>query len=994
MPLDPPLTYRGALRILGECDSKKLDQVNAILGGALLASPAAALAGPAAGLTALYAWVDQKNEALGIVRGLIKSGMARLADAGGYERHQLIAAAHTALVVASFYEVLQEALGKEFYGELHITSKEKERLSLERWRNVGEPLLTCLYLSPVAAPSAATGFHENCLNIQRWLNQLADRTFEFAKGLSAWTSSRRSTPKSLRPIAAAAVRRYKTLYLKMSADVPEFFIWASFGEHLATRQAIKEVSTDLIEAVTNHHQAALSRLNELLRITTDREADSTREHSGLLYRANLSVLSEPIVPVGSQMADERVAFPTIDDGYVASSYRSNTFDGATSKPWDEEWWKNQTKYDDLDLRIFAHITAPSSTRQPCLLLGHPGAGKSLLTKVLAAKLPRAGYTALHVPLRRVGSDAPVFEQIEQGLRLVTHGRTTWRELSQQSRETMRVVLLDGLDELLQASTSQRTAYLQEIVEFQRLEEAQDRPVVVLVTSRTVVADRVAIPPGTLILRLEEFGRPQVERWLENWRSSNFSRIQAGGVRALDVDTAMQNEHLAAQPLLLMMLALYSADPDAPALDDDLSTAALYRRLLEQFAFREAMKPSAVPHPEPVDQQVEKHLWRLTVTACGMFNRGRQSIDESELGADLAALDHPVTNQRSEEIGRRTIDQFFFVHAAESDGLRASDNRRHYEFLHATFGEFLVASGVVDEVDKLADTAEGRRGFGQVDDDLLFAFLSHHPLATRSSILNFATQLILEKPASRTKSICRILDTVIVEARNRIGSPRYQSYRPTAPDQVREIAAYSANAILLRVAATQDKVPISDIWHGSNCDECWRSTVELWRAGLDAEGWQAVVRAITFDGTRLSLESAAAAAASTDALHARLSGNFSTEICIRLSREFLNSKYRSNLEEDNDHLVVLLYQLATVREGKGGARKFDWAAELLNVLLRRAGHKLSYSKVKDVVYACQSDNPDLIERSILARLVKIHPQLLDDIPQLRGHDGFPYATVES
>jgi hypothetical protein len=56
------------------------------------------------------------------------------------------------------------------------------------------------------------------------------------------------------------------------------------------------------------------------------------------------------------------------------------------------------------------------------------------------------------------------------------------------------VLLDGLDELLQASQHDRSSYLQQIAEFQRLEAEQERPVVVIVTSRTVVADRSAFRP--------------------------------------------------------------------------------------------------------------------------------------------------------------------------------------------------------------------------------------------------------------------------------------------------------------------------------------------------------------------------------------------------------------------------------------------------------------------------------------------------------------------
>nr|BFE70368.1 hypothetical protein GCM10020092_036690 [Actinoplanes digitatis] len=81
---------------------------------------------------------------------------------------------------------------------------------------------------------------------------------------------------------------------------------------------------------------------------------------------------------------------------------------------------------------------------------------------------------------------------------------------------MRVVLLDGLDELLLAANLDRTGYLQEIARFQEVEADQDRPVAVIVTSRTVVADRVDIPSGTPILKLAEFDDDQIGQWITRW----------------------------------------------------------------------------------------------------------------------------------------------------------------------------------------------------------------------------------------------------------------------------------------------------------------------------------------------------------------------------------------------------------------------------------------------------------------------------------------------
>jgi len=56
-----------------------------------------------------------------------------------------------------------------------------------------------------------------------------------------------------------------------------------------------------------------------------------------------------------------------------------------------------------------------------------------------------------------------------------------------------VVLLDGFDELLQATGVSQSDYLLKLARFQQREADQGRPVIVLVTSRTAVADRVRYP---------------------------------------------------------------------------------------------------------------------------------------------------------------------------------------------------------------------------------------------------------------------------------------------------------------------------------------------------------------------------------------------------------------------------------------------------------------------------------------------------------------------
>ncbi|GAA3204234.1 hypothetical protein GCM10020216_003500 [Nonomuraea helvata] len=108
MRREPSLTYRGALAILGRHDRPRIARLDKLLGGVILTAGAVALGGtalaPLAVFAAVWGWVDQKNEAISLLRAALDSATDRLMKTSGYERHQLICAAHTTIVMAAFFE--------------------------------------------------------------------------------------------------------------------------------------------------------------------------------------------------------------------------------------------------------------------------------------------------------------------------------------------------------------------------------------------------------------------------------------------------------------------------------------------------------------------------------------------------------------------------------------------------------------------------------------------------------------------------------------------------------------------------------------------------------------------------------------------------------------------------------------------------------------------------------------------------------------------------
>jgi hypothetical protein len=116
--------------------------------------------------------------------------------------------------------------------------------------------------------------------------------------------------------------------------------------------------------------------------------------------------------------------------------------------------------------------------------------------------------------------ADIQDEIEHALRGATGQDISWATLAGSTDGPLPVGLMDGFDELLQASGVSQSDYLDRIVRLQQRESDHGRPVAVMVTSRTTVCDRVRIPVGTPIVRLEPFRPDQIGAWLAVWNRSN------------------------------------------------------------------------------------------------------------------------------------------------------------------------------------------------------------------------------------------------------------------------------------------------------------------------------------------------------------------------------------------------------------------------------------------------------------------------------------------
>ncbi|EXG82991.1 NACHT domain-containing protein [Cryptosporangium arvum] len=794
------LSYADAVRILGGSHSKTVTVLERATGGLLLA----ATAGGSGLAMSLF---DAKAELAQASHLLVSDLSDRAAGLSRIDRTQRLAAGHAALVVGAYFDALSSirlpisGSALEISGVERVTLATGERPRSARLGDLGRALLH----SDVPIPMPHVPPEVLLADVERFYDRMSDAVAEFLAGLAAWDSLRDADRERIFEalhghVIDRAVAGYQASFRRMAGEVPEFGFWVNLLDHQATRDRITTVTIGV---------AALQEM--LASLAPDRIGRRTRTS---LSRAYAAALHDPLLD--TQGNDSGPAIPNIASSYVNPSFRVAAV-GPQDPIADERWWEGQSTHDDLMRFLIGHLTSVSAVNGPLLLLGQPGSGKSLLTRMLAATLPAEDFMVVRVPLRDVPADASLQLQIEQAIFDTTGERATWPEVVDVVPGALPVVLLDGFDELLQATGVSQWDYLMNVARFQRRESVEGRPVAVIVTQRTTVADRARPTADTVALRLEPFTDEQIVEWVA----------------------------------LLLMLAIYDAQDNAlqARLGAELKRADLYERLLGQFARREVLKAGQGHPDDHVDGLMQEELFRLAMVAFAAFNRGRQWVAETDLNADLPILldsesSHPAEATSARQgltAGQTVLGRFFFIHEARAR--REEQPLRTYEFLHATFGEYLIARALDRELDDLVEDAvrQARRSrMTRIDDDFLYALLSFAVISQRRTTLDFLTERLGAWEPRRRASIRTILVGLFHRSMEARDHGRLTDYEPVALTVPARHATYSANLLLVLIA-TGERITTDDLFPDTDDRiDAWRRTAQLWRSQLRGDAWSRLV----------------------------------------------------------------------------------------------------------------------------------------------------------
>jgi len=916
------ISLRDVRKLLEEkpIDDAPLDAVSKLLDAAILLSPL--IAGPVVGAS-LLVLVEPKNALVELGRDAIRKFAKP--DSGDYMAQATrFAAANCLLTYTAYFDALNRRL-PDLMKQVKFSGEDKKQIAegltghrsrvILRKRKKGQRDFQDGFYPdkladrPISVPHPVNDGLEDDVRFAMY-GAMSWRVIELLTSYEAvWAQlgdgerDRLSTVVTDK-VPVLAQKLYRDGLVGLSVDFPQFLTWLLLTDQHTKDALIRKLGADvrtefeltgraldlgfkdLAEQMEGfrHALAALGAPlaggpigDDLVGVASD------------LHTRYLAQIGKPVIEDSYKPADgPKLGYPTIDESYVPQAYRLAFYDETAVHLEQDETWTARPVGGNLGDFLVRYLDSAYSTQQPLLILGHPGSGKSLLTRLLAARLAYPGYTTIRVELRDADPKMNIQQQIETQIYNDISQRVTWAKFA-RAMPAPPVVILDGYDELLQATGSTHADYLAKVQRFQQDEADLHRPVRVIVTSRLALIDKVSIPYGTTIARLEEFDEPRRAEWTKVWNDHNTAYFAETGVEPFELPGNPSITDLAAQPLLLLMLALYDSAANDLSSQPDIDQTQLYHELLTRFIRRELDKDASGFRSLPeADQKARlgRELDRLGVVAIGTFNRQTLVIRRDELDKDLRyfAAEQRGTNPGPPALSpaELLIGSFFFIHVSRSRLAEAPADPTvgpaAFEFLHKTFGEFLTAeyllSQVLAQTGEVADLAGDPRREATLQrhlellDEVWFTCLVHTPLYTQPNVLAMlsqrGTRRLGEGTRSRAELLAALDQIILAQLRGLLTATtlpplatrdRNSPYEPQPV--LGHLAIYSLNLILLRAYLSDEPLFLNENDLGGRSGACrpWDRLTATWRAWFPPEGLAALASTLTATrrGTAIAIE---------------------------------------------------------------------------------------------------------------------------------------------
>ena len=656
------------------------------------------------------------------------------------DRTEQIRAAYALICYTAYFDVLQGALPKTVRKKLKLKFEKKKELFEESIENTetlqSPPAIPDVYCKVFYADHV-TSFSDIKKQLNELYKQVSENLIKMIRDASIFDEERdnqefEKLKETFGRLPQKAIAAYEAQYIHLADKFNDFALFAQLQNFNGINQAIEKNkdALELVISTTKKIDVGLNNLRNIVNsIATNYNTIQAQDIVDDLAKKYNALIQEPIIDDKEIKADTEMLslkFPKIVDAFIPQSYKCLAYQGKDINLEDGSTWEKIPIQNDLDKFFVKYLYSPDSIDYPLVILGQPGSGKSLLTKVLSAQLMSESYTVIRIPLREVNAEDGIDVLVEDQIKKMTNRSLStqgYGGFATQFKEKPLIIILDGYDELLQAKGDVFSGYLEKVRRFQQDQKEMERSVRIIITSRITLIDKARIPDHSTILRLMEFDSVQRQKWIEIWNGINanyFASKKINPFRLPPKEKARKNSiiELAEQPLLLLMLALYDSEANELAKTSNIMRTELYDNLLRRFVRRERRRyVVGFEDKSPEEQEViiDKEMNRLGVVAIGMYNRQEVVIRSRQLEEDLDTFkarredDSPKAHTLKES--ESVLGGFFFIHKSIAHDVEANSDKSEsaYEFLHNTFGEFLAADFILrNTINEVKDILVDRR----------------------------------------------------------------------------------------------------------------------------------------------------------------------------------------------------------------------------------------------------------------------------------------------
>lgn len=295
---------------------------------------------------------------------------------------------------------------------------------------------------------------------------------DFWEQLPEWKKEK--SMAALRKLPNMAVQNYKKQFFQLQAECADFKVWADIQAYAGVSAQIDVGFTRLAGIIENYFGQF-----------PNRGAD-TLEKLAIKYRGYIAdKLLETEMDSGSP---DDVGFPIKKDIFIPQTFKALQYErGMQLEP--EKTWDELDELDHIGQFIVNTLRHSATGGLPLLILGVPGAGKTLLCHMLAAQLLSHEYHVLIIRLRDTVADDTIAQQINDQLERDFANNCTWDELAGGAAQKPILLIFDGYDELLQASGRTYADYMSKIIAFQKEQLNYGVQVKCILTSRATLIDK-------------------------------------------------------------------------------------------------------------------------------------------------------------------------------------------------------------------------------------------------------------------------------------------------------------------------------------------------------------------------------------------------------------------------------------------------------------------------------------------------------------------------